>query len=90
MLQRLGGALEGDDTLALLNVAEPRHGRRAFGAVLGVFAASCLALAGPGGEPTGPRAHEVLGARLPGRRRGGFADPRWSWTSLTNFGRPLR
>lgn len=57
MLQRLGGALEGDDTLALMNVAEPRHGRRAFGAVLGVFAASCLAFAGwlvLAGNPPGP------------------------------------
>jgi hypothetical protein len=28
------------------------------------------------------------GRPAPGRRRGGFADPRWSWTSVTNFGRP--
>lgn len=42
-------------------------GDAAAGAVLGVFAAPCLALAGwlvPGGEIAGPHAHQVLGARL--------------------------
>lgn len=49
--------------------AEPRRGRRACGAVLGVFAASCLAFAGwlvpAGNPPGGPDSHSLPSCRVP-------------------------